>query len=474
MYIPTTLAISVLKGNANKEGLIPILLKFTQNRKTHRISLRKWIQPESWVNERGKYVKEKGAGASDYAKQLNAFLNSQINRGKDILLTQERRNLPITFHQFKAEFINQQDQDFIAFCEQELNRREESDNYSRETLRSNWSKLNKLKKFRSHLSFHDLTIAFLESYQHFMETKLHNDTNTIFGAMKFVRTMLNAARKKSITDVYPFAQYKITYKKDTRDRLNGEELGVLQEIYESDTLSRSLQNVLEYFLFACYSGLTWSDLESLDYSEIEKRGQTYLISKRRKKTSSPFVVPLMDKARRLINLSKEEGQVFPNMLTNQKSNVAIKKVIERTKIRKHVTFHVARHTFGTVALNNGIPREVVQKMLGHVTSQQTELYAKVLDSYIIKEMKKWDDSIASPNYYSNLDKESCAIYKKLLTKIVATRITSGLSEAQIAEKIGLSESYYQKIEKGDAQLGVGELIALSKQLEINLTSLFIK
>ena len=77
------------------------------------------------------------------------------------------------------------------------------------------------------------------------------------------------------------------------------------------------QNVLQYFLFACYTGLTWKDLESLDYSEIENRGYIYLISKRRHKTDSYFVVPLIEQARGMIILSQKKSPVFPNIYTKK-------------------------------------------------------------------------------------------------------------------------------------------------------------
>ncbi len=52
------------------------------------------------------------------------------------------------------------------------------------------------------------------------------------------------------------------------------------------------------------------------------------------------------------------------------------------------TFHVARHTFATFALANGVSIESVAKMLGHTNVQMTRHYARVLDRTVIREMSQ--------------------------------------------------------------------------------------
>lgn len=45
---------------------------------------------------------------------------------------------------------------------------------------------------------------------------------------------------------------------------------------------------------------------------------------------------------------------------------------------------MGRHTFAVFALNNGVPIEVVAKMLGHTNIRTTQIYAKVLNSEVEK------------------------------------------------------------------------------------------
>lgn len=145
MFLPTTIKVVVLKSSPNSDGLFPIVLRFIQNRKVHNVYLRKYIPLEEWVNNGNHFIRERGPAALINAKQLNLILRSQLTRAEEILFNSERTNNPITFKQFKEKFVNMDNQNFIAFCEKELDRREASGKYSPETIKSNWFKLNKLK-----------------------------------------------------------------------------------------------------------------------------------------------------------------------------------------------------------------------------------------------------------------------------------------------------------------------------------------
>lgn len=47
-------------------------------------------------------------------------------------------------------------------------------------------------------------------------------------------------------------------------------------------------------------------------------------------------------------------------------------------MRKNLTFHVARHSFATLALSYDIPIADISKMLGHRDIKVTQIYAKVM------------------------------------------------------------------------------------------------
>lgn len=65
----------------------------------------------------------------------------------------------------------------------------------------------------------------------------------------------------------------------------------------------------------------------------------------------------------------------------------LKEIAEICGIEKNLTFHLARHTFATtMTLGKGVPIETVSKMLGHTNVQTTQIYARITNDKISKDM----------------------------------------------------------------------------------------
>ena len=79
--------------------------------------------------------------------------------------------------------------------------------------------------------------------------------------------------------------------------------------------------------------------------------------------------------------SVNNGTVFP-VLSNQKMNAYLKEVATVCGLDKHLTMHLARHTFATYLLTKNVPIESVSKLLGHKSLKTTQIYAKVIDSKV--------------------------------------------------------------------------------------------
>ena len=82
-----------------------------------------------------------------------------------------------------------------------------------------------------------------------------------------------------------------------------------------------------------------------------------------------------------------DKKVLP-VLTNQKMNAYLKEIADLSGIKKHLTTHLARHTFATtVTLSNGVSIESVSKMLGHKSLRTTQHYAKILNRKVSEDMQ---------------------------------------------------------------------------------------
>ena len=137
------------------------------------------------------------------------------------------------------------------------------------------------------------------------------------------------------------------------------------------------------FLFSCFTGLRKSDVLGLTWKEILVDGDKWLIYKRIQKTQRWLSVPLSEQARRWLpkrdlQTMSDERKVFSSM-SNASLSDNLRKWVAQAGIKKHVSFHSARHTFATLELSLGADLYTVSKLLGHTNISTTQIYAKVID-----------------------------------------------------------------------------------------------
>lgn len=138
------------------------------------------------------------------------------------------------------------------------------------------------------------------------------------------------------------------------------------------------------FLFCCFSGLRYSDVSKLTWKEITVSQDGYAqIETTMQKTGKSITIPLSDNA--LKWLPEREGNLpesrifykLPDQVNN--ADVRLRTLIKKAGISKHVTFHVARHSFATLTLTYGADLYTVSKLLGHANIRTTQVYAKIVD-----------------------------------------------------------------------------------------------
>ena len=188
----------------------------------------------------------------------------------------------------------------------------------------------------------------------------------------------------------PFDKFKCAAQRVKREILTSNELQILSE--KSFEMSR-LDEVRDVFLFCCYTGYAFADVERLMRKDVTIGidGKKWIHTDR-KKTGTVSNVPLLPFAQNIVEkYVNHEYCVNMNKLlpvkSNQKMNAYLKEIADLSGINKILTMHMARHTFATtVTLSNGVPIETVSKMLGHTKLATTQIYAQVLENKISHDM----------------------------------------------------------------------------------------
>jgi integrase/recombinase XerD len=236
-----------------------------------------------------------------------------------------------------------------------------------------------------------LTVDYVSPYK----KKISKNTRNKHHAR--LRAVLNSAIKEDLLQKNPYAKMSLKNDKVKREFLSQEEIELLVEIDLSH--NESLSKARDIFLFSCFTGLRFEDAQNLSMDDLKEtnKGEKFIEIKMGK-TNEIVLIPLMQKALSIIekytnyNDRLISNKVLPS-LSNQKFNVYIKVIADLAGVDKKIYHHLSRHTFATQALNNGIPIEIVQKLLGHTSIRTTQIYAKLLDQTIFNEMKKMENII---------------------------------------------------------------------------------
>jgi site-specific recombinase XerD len=232
--------------------------------------------------------------------------------------------------------------------------------------------------------------SFITDLEHYLKTIRKCNHNSTQKYIRNFRKVINNAIKNDWLDKDPFKAYRVKLKDTKRVFLTREELTRVED--KQFGIDR-LDQVRDVFVFCCYTGLSYVDVEKLTPKEIVKGlDGEYWITVDRTKTGSPSSVPILPKAHQIIHKYKDDpcvlnrGKVLP-VISNQRINAYLKELASLTGIEKKLTFHPASHTFATtVTLSNGTI-ETVSAMLGHKNFRTTQIYAKVVQEKISKDRR---------------------------------------------------------------------------------------
>jgi integrase len=231
--------------------------------------------------------------------------------------------------------------------------------------------------FLSGLDFQLITE--LENYVRNNPLKTHDPCkgNGVGKHMERVCKVVRFGRKLKWIPIYPFEDYSPKITKPNLIKLRPDELKSIADLQLSNPMLILVQDL---FLFSCYTGLAYSDVMKFSDADISvSSGGRIWIETYRQKSTEFSPVPLLSLAIKLMEKYQNDPRsvtrstIFP-FVSNQEINRSIKIIAELAGIKKYISFHKARHTFGTViTLKNGVPVETIQQMMGHRKISMREL-----------------------------------------------------------------------------------------------------
>ena len=262
----------------------------------------------------------------------------------------------------------------------------EKENLAPLTVRTYYWNLKKIQYFRPDLECASVDEATIREFRNHM-LQQGNKPATVNKALSVFRIFTNKMVTDGLVSGKPFDKIKVCRVYTRRGFLTVRELKSLYLNFMDRRrfLTETEQDVMRVFLFSCFTGLRYSDLLSLNANEIFD----WKIRKQMHKTGDPVYVPIPLQARLLLPEKLTDGPVF-RVVENSHFNRTLRNAAKKLGYYKHIHCHLARHTFATTCITLGIPLPATSKLLGHRNLDTTLIYAKFVDTFLDKEMKKWN------------------------------------------------------------------------------------
>ncbi|MEL7269535.1 MAG: site-specific integrase [Bacteroidota bacterium] len=375
-----------------------IYVRITLNGKKVNISLKRKVNLDSW-NAKAQKVRGNGKEARELNLYLDEIKAEIIQSYRDL----KSEGKMLTAELIKARYLGEDKKHFFLSDIFDYHNQNMAHKLAKctighyKTTQKYVLAYLKAKYKVSNIQLQNLDYAFILGFESFLRAYRSRASQGTIGnnaAMKHIqrlRKMITLAYNMEWISRDPFVKFKPKLEKKEREFLTKAELIEIENFQPS---IERLMMVKDLFIFSCYTGMSYIDIMKLTPDNITcgVDGNHWIMTER-KKTGIPVKIPILPVVASLIDKYKNHPRTeFRNGLmphiSNQKLNSYLKEVADKCKISKNLTFHMARHTFATtITLSNGVPIETVSKLLGHTKIVTTQIYSRVIEQKISKDMQ---------------------------------------------------------------------------------------
>ena len=385
------------------DGNTAILCRITIDGKNTTIRTGEECNPSEWSTKQGLTTNKKTN------QRINEFKELVEKTYRDILTREGVVSVELIKNSLQGIATNPTT--LLAMSKAELQAVKESVGKSRAEgtyLNLYYSDKN-LREFIENKGTQDISIATIteslfEEYRFFLK-KRGLKASTVNTNLCWLSRLMFRAVSSRIIRCNPFENAKYEKEEKKIRFLQKSDVAKLMSMTMND---REAELARLMFVFSCFTGMAIADMENLEYRHIQTAagGQKY-IRKERQKTKVEFVVPLHPIAEVIIKHCKAkqnrnrgeqsvkekdetetrtDNLVFPCDCSRSIMSAKLSIVGRACGIRERLSYHVARHTFGTMSMSAGIPIESIAKMMGHASIASAQIYAQVTDNKISEDM----------------------------------------------------------------------------------------
>ncbi|WP_375334389.1 site-specific integrase [Flagellimonas sp. C4] len=383
------------KSGIKKDGRVPIYVRIRYKGKNSDISVHRTTFEERWCPILGKIDHR-----TNEAQSVNKYLDDIRAKILECHRQLCAEGSFITAHVIKLRYLGK-DKVMLTIKDLfEYHRIHEMPKLAKGTTKNYSATETYLKRFVTtkygvpDIGLASIDYAFLIEFENYLRNcdpickSIRLNNNGIMKHMQRFKKLITMAHKLDCISRNPFKLYTVKMDDYDSDFLEEGEIEALKLVALNEPGEKFVRDV---FIFSCYTGLSYIEVKQLKPENIISGVDGDLwIDVRRQKTKTQVKVPLLNDAKRIMDKYEEfhqkTGALLP-VYSNQKVNKYLKIIAKKANINKHLTFHVARHTFATtITLMNNVPIETVSKLLGHTKLPTTQKYARVVEKKISKDM----------------------------------------------------------------------------------------
>jgi site-specific recombinase XerD len=367
----TTKLIFDRKKQAKKDGTGTIEVRVISDRRAYYISTGVRIREREW--RAGMIINRPDAQSlNERIAIICQIIDTEVNRCIEANLAINTENLKNKVWSVKDTMSNEQ-----SFLEW-LDHQTEILNLSAGTIKHYVTLHTRLTEYGKIKRWGDLTTENISEFDAWLHKRKLSNGEAITDAAvykyhKCFKAILNRAVMFDKIDKNPYDRLKFKRgESENIEYLTEDEMKAIEKLKVPK--GTQIETARDLFVFQMYTGLSYSDTQAFDFSQYKKVKGKWINIGERVKTGVAYVSSLLPPA---VAVLEKYGWTVPK-IDNADYNHLLKVIGTMADISTKMHTHLARHTFATYMLRQGVKVENLQRMLGHKNIRQTMRYAKVL------------------------------------------------------------------------------------------------